>query len=381
VVFSYAGDLWIAGANGGLARQLTSHPGQELFAKFSPDGKHIAFTGQYDGGEQVYVVPVSGGEPLRLTWYPSEGPLPARWGYDHQVYGWTPDGSAVLFRSVREGFGLTDSRLYTVKLEGGLPQALPMVISGAGALSPDGRRAVFSPLFRDFRTWKRYQGGWAQDLYLFELDGSGSQNITNHVRTDRDPMWMGESIYFVSDRDDYLNIYRYDLASGETSQLTQHQGRDVRWASDDGSHRVVYELDGALRILDVRNGADTPLDVSVPADSGLNLAELVKVAGHIEDFDLSPNGERALVAARGEVFSVPVEEGVSRNLTASAGAHEREIAWSPKGGRVAWISDASGEEELYVRDHLGQSGPVQVTRESNTRLYRPLFSPDGLMLA
>ena len=187
VVFSYAGDLWIADTGGGDARQLTSHPGQELFAKFSPDGKHIAFTGQYDGGEQVYVIPASGGEPLRLTWYPSEGPLPARWGYDHQVYGWTPDGAAVLFRSVREGFGLTDSRLYTVKLEGGLPEALPMVVSGAGALSPDGTRAVFSPLFRDFRTWKRYQGGWAQDLYLFELDGSGSQNITNHIRTDRDP--------------------------------------------------------------------------------------------------------------------------------------------------------------------------------------------------
>lgn len=380
VVFSYAGDLWIAHTGGGSARQLTSHPGQELFAKFSPDGQHIAFTGQYDGGEQVYVIPVSGGEPVRLTWYPSEGPLPARWGYDHQVYGWTPDGSAVLFRSVREGFGLTDSRLFTVKLKGGLPQALPMVISGAGALSPDGKRAVFSPLFRDFRTWKRYQGGWAQDLYLFELDGSGSQNITNHVRTDRDPMWMGNNIYFVSDRDDYLNIYRYDIDGGETSQLTQHQGRDVRWASDDGSHRVVYELDGTLRILDVRDGADAPIDVSVPADSGLNLAELVKVADQMEDFDLSPNGERVLVAARGEVFSVPVEHGVARNLTASSGAHEREIAWSPKGDRVAWISDASGEEELYVRNPLGQSAAVQVTRGSETRLYEPVWSPDGSKL-
>jgi len=381
VVFSYAGDLWIADTGGGDARQLTSHPGQELFAKFSPDGEHIAFTGQYDGGEQVYVIPASGGEPLRLTWYPSEGPLPARWGYDHQVYGWTPDGSAVLFRSVREGFGLTDSRLYTVKLEGGLPEALPMVISGAGALSPDGKRAVFSPLFRDFRTWKRYQGGWAQDLYLFELDGSGSQNITRHVRTDRDPMWMGDNIYFVSDRDDYLNIYRYAIDSGETSQLTQHKGLDVRWASDDGADRVVYELDGALRILDVGDGADTPIDVNVPADSGLNLGELVKVADHIEGFDLSPNGERVLVAARGEVFSVPVEHGVARNLTASADAHEREIAWSPKGDRVAWISDASGEEELVIRDHLGRSAPVQLTRESDVRLYHPVWSPDGSMLA
>jgi tricorn protease len=381
VVFSYAGDIWTASTTGGDARRLTSHPGQELFARFSPDGQHIAFTGQYDGGEQVYVIPVNGGEPTRLTWYPSEGPLPARWGYDHQVYGWTPDGSAVLFRSVREGFGLTDSRLYTVKRTGGLPEALPMAISGAGALSPDGTRAVFSPLFRDFRTWKRYEGGWAQDLYIFELDGSGSENITNHVRTDRDPMWMGDSIYFVSDRDDYLNVYQYDTGSGQTRQLTQHSGQDVRWASDDGSHRVVYELDGALHILDVRTGANQQLEISVPADTGLELGEWVKVAKQLEGFDISPNGERVLVAARGEVFSVPVEHGVPRNLSGSAGAHEREVAWSPKGDRVAWISDASGEEELYVRDHLGQSDAVRVTRGSATRLYAPQWSPDGSKIA
>ena len=381
VVFTYAGDLWLANTDGTNVRRLTSHPGQELFARFSPDGRHIAFTGQYDGGEQVYVVPVTGGEPTRLTWYPSEGPLPARWGYDHQVYGWTPDGKAVLFRSVRDGFGLTDSRLYTVRMSGGLPEALPMVISGAGALSPDGDRVLFSPLFRDFRTWKRYEGGWAQDLYVFELDGSGSRNITDHVRTDRDPMWMADGIFFVSDRDDYLNIYAYDAGNDQTRQLTQHQGVDVRWASDDGSHRIVYELDGVLHILDVRSGDDRQLVVSVPADTGFELGEQVKVAEHLESFDVSPNGERVLVAARGEVFSVPVEHGVSRNLTNSAAAHEREVTWSAKGDRVAWISDASGEEEIYVADHLLQSTPKQVTSDSKTRLYSPLFSPDGDKIA
>ena len=381
VVFTYAGDLWLANTDGKNVRRLTSHPGQELFARFSPDGQHIAFTGQYDGGEQVYVIPVTGGEPTRQTWYPSEGPLPARWGYDHQVYGWTPDGEAVLFRSVREGFSLTDSRLYTAKISGGLPEALPMVISGAGALSPEGDRILFSPLFRDFRTWKRYQGGWAQDLYIFELDGSGSRNITDHIRTDRDPMWMEVGIFFVSDRDDYLNIYAYDLSNEQTRQLTRHQGLDVRWASDDGSHRIVYELDGALRILDVRNGNDQQLAISVPADTGFKLGEQVKVAEHLESFDVSPNGERILVAARGEVFSVPVEHGVSRNLTNSAAAHEREVAWSAKGDRVAWISDASGEEEIYVGDHLRQTAATQVTSDSATRLYSPLFSPDGSRIA
>ena len=381
VVFTYAGDLWLAGTDGNNVRRLTSHPGQELFARFSPDGRHIAFTGQYDGGDQVYVVPVTGGEPKRLTWYPSEGPLPARWGYDHQVYGWTPDGEAVLFRSLREGFSLTGSRLYTVKLSGGLPEALPMSVSGAGALSPDGERILFSPLFRDFRTWKRYEGGWAQDLFIFELDGSGSRNITNHVRTDRDPMWLREGIFFVSDRDDYLNIYAYDSTSGQTRQLTNYEGRDVRWASDDGSHRIVYELDGALRILDVRSGNDRALTITVPADTGFELGELVKVAGNLEGFDASPNGERVLVAARGEVFSVPVEHGVSRNLTNSAGAHEREVAWSPTGDRVAWISDASGEEEIYVADHLGKEAATRVTGDSSTRLYSPVFSPDGNKIA
>jgi len=194
-------------------------------------------------------------------------------------------------------------------------------------------------------------------------------------------MWMGDSVYFVSDRDDYLNLYRYDTGSGDTNQLTQYKGQDVRWASDDGSHRIVYELNGTLHVFDVRDGQDSALDITVPADSGLNLPELVKVADQLEGFDVSPNGERVVIAARGELFSVPVEEGVSRNLTASAGAHDREVAWSPKGDRIAWISDASGEEELYVRDALGTSPATQVTRDSNTRLYHPVWSPDGSMLA
>lgn len=381
VAFSYGGDIWIAPASGGDARRLTSHPGLELFAKFSPDGETIAFTGQYDGGEQVYVIPVGGGEPRQLTWYPAQGPLPERWGYDHQVYGWTNDGDAVLFRSLREGFSLTDSRLYTVSASGGLPVALPMPESGAGAYSPSGEQIVYSPLFRDFRAWKRYEGGWAQDLYILDLDGSSSRNITGHVRTDRDPMWMGDYIYFVSDRDDYLNIYRFDPATDATTQLTRHRGSDVRWASDDGVGRIVYELDGSLRILDVASGAERAVEVTVRDDTGVNNSEWVAVSEHLEGFTISPNGSRALLAARGEVFSVPAEHGVVRNLTTSVDAHDREVAWSPAGSHVAWISDASGEEELYIRDHLGQSAAIRVTTGSATRLYRPLWSPDGESLA
>ncbi|MEJ2722827.1 MAG: peptidase S41, partial [bacterium] len=172
------------------AVRLTAHPGQELFAKFSPDGQWIAFTGQYDGDEQVYIIPTNGGVPQQLTYYPARGPLPPRWGYDNQVYGWTHDGTAVLFRSMRYGWELTDTRLYTVNVKGGLPVPLPMPVSGAGDLSPDGTQVVYSPLVRDFRTWKRYQGGWAQDLYVFDLGTYEATQITDNPRSDRDPMWI-----------------------------------------------------------------------------------------------------------------------------------------------------------------------------------------------
>jgi tricorn protease len=173
IAFTYAGDIWSVSSQGGRAVRLTTHPGIELFARFSPDGQQIAFTGQYDGDEQVYVMPATGGVPKQLTFYPARGPLPDRWGYDNHVYGWTRDGQSVLFRSLRESWALGSPRLFTVPVEGGLAEALPMRVSGAGDLSPDGDRIVFSPLFRDFRTWKRYEGGWAQDLFLFDLKTNG----------------------------------------------------------------------------------------------------------------------------------------------------------------------------------------------------------------
>src|SRR5438034_170342 len=169
VVFTYGGDLWTAASSGGTATRLTSHPGIEVFGKFSPDGKWIAFTGQYDGDEQVYVIPAAGGVPKQLTFYPARGPLTPRWGYDNQVYGWSPDGKSVLFRSLREHFDLGDSRLYTVSVDGGMPQPLPMPKSGAGDFAPDGKKVVYSPLFRDFRTWKRLSVGLSRQLYIYDL--------------------------------------------------------------------------------------------------------------------------------------------------------------------------------------------------------------------
>ena len=208
VAFCYAGDIWTASSSGGVAVRLTAHPGQEIFPKFSPDGDWIAFTGQYDGDEQVYVVPSTGGVPKQLTFYPASGPLPPRWGYDHQVYGWTPDGKEVLFRSLRDTDGIrTLSGLYTVPVDGGLPKALPMPTSGAGDFSPDGSKLAYSPLFRDFRTWKRYEGGWAQDLYYFDLTSHEARNFTDHPRSDRDPMWVDDKIFlFLGSRRNFESL-------------------------------------------------------------------------------------------------------------------------------------------------------------------------------
>ena len=381
VVFSYGGDLWLASTDGGTARRLTAHPGQELFARFSPDGEWVAFTGQYDGDEQVYVVPTAGGEPTRLTWYPAVGPLPPRWGYDHQVYGWSPDGEQVLFRSLRDAGGGVETKVYTVPRTGGLPKALPMPNSGAADFSPDGSKMVYSPLFRDFRHWKRYQGGWAQDLFIFDLASNEVEPVSHSVRTERDPMWIGDKIYFASDRDDRLNLYSFDPDSGAVDQITNSDLWDVRWPSTDNQSRIVYELDGQLHILDVNTGDDQAIVVTVPDDGLWKRPRRISVADDIGDFDVSPKGERAVLVARGEVFTVPIEKGPTRNLTRSSGANDRAAAWSPDGKNIAYISDASGEDEIWITDQAGKGEAKKVSSGHEAQLRNPLWSPDSKRIA
>jgi len=381
VVFTYAGDLWTAPSNGGTAVRLTAHPGLELFAKYSPDGKWIAFTGQYDGDEQVYVIPATGGVPKQLTFYPAEGPLPPRWGYDNQVYGWTPDGKAVVFRSLRDGWDLGDNRLYSVPVEGGLPVAFPMPQSGAGDLSPDGKQVVYSPLFRDFRAWKRYQGGWAEDLWVFDLATHDAKNITNNVRTDRDPMWIGDRIYFDSDRDNKLNLYSVKPDGTDLVQLTHENTWDVRWPSADETGAIVYELGGELHVLDTKTNADRKLDIYVPDDQLAARPVHKSVANDIEDVALSPDGHRALFTARGDIFTVPEEYGPTRNLTHSSNAHDKGARWSPDGRKIAFISDMSGEEELYLIDQDGSGKPQRLTTNGDQMKFPPSWSPDGKRLA
>jgi tricorn protease len=381
VVFSFAGDLWLASTNGGVARRLTAHPGIEFFGKFSPDGKWIAFTGQYDGDEQVYVMPAEGGEPRQLTFYPARGPLAPRHGYDNQVYGWTRDGRAILFRSQRDAGGAARGRLYTVAVTGGPAVALPMPDSGAGSYSPDGKKIVYSPQFRDFRTEKRYTGGWANVLYIYDLATAQSDRITDDPHASRDPMWIGDKIYFNSDRDGTFNLYVYDTKSKQTRQVTHSKPWDVRWPSADDQGRITYELDGEIHILDTRSGQDHKLSIHVPDDGLYRRPSRVSAAAQIEGYDLSPKGERALFSARGDIFSAPIEKGPTRNLTNSSRAHDKFAAWSPDGRKIAFMSDRSGEEELYLINQDGSGAPERLTTDGHCMRYAPDWAPTGKHIA
>ena len=381
VVFSYGGDLWTASAAGGAASRLTAHPGLELFAKFSPDGKWIAFTGQYDGDEQVYAMPSTGGEPRQLTFYPARGPMAPRWGYDNQVYGWTNDGKRVIYRSLRDGWFNGSSRLYTVSIDGGPSEPLAMPNSGAGSFSPAGNRIVYSPQARDFRTEKRYSGGTANQLYIFDVETHEAKKISEGERASRDPMWVGNAIYYDSDKDGHFNLYAYDVGSGKTAQLTTNKTYDVRWPSTDRESRIIYELNGELQIFDVKSKKNTPISIIVPSDEVARRPSRVNAGNLIEEFELSPKGERALFAARGDIFTVPIEKGPVRNLTDSSGVHEKAPAWSPDGSRIAYISDKSGEEEIWVAPQDGSGKAEQITSGDKAMLYRPKWSPDGKSIA
>jgi tricorn protease len=382
VAFTYGGDLWTAPATGGTAIRLTAHPGLELFASFSPDGRHIAFTGQYDGDEQVYVVPATGGVPKQLTYYPAQGPLAERWGYDHQVYGWTPDGSRIVFRSSRDSWTLPSTRLYTVAVAGGPAEPLPMPQAGSGAFSPDGRRVVYSPLFRDFRSEKRYSGGQANRLVIFDLETGAAGRVPARDRAQRDAMWIGDLVYYNSDDDGTFNLYSYDPRSGERRQLTRYDSWDVRWPSaDPATGRIVYEWGGELKILDTRTGQSTALEITVPHDGLHTRPSRVAVGRQVGGFALSPGGERALFTARGDVFTAPVEAGPTRNLTASSRSHDKAAAWSPDGRSIVFLSDRSGEEELWLIAQDGRGEPEQLTRGGAAMRYAPRWSPDGSRIA
>jgi tricorn protease len=381
VVFTYGGDLWTAPSSGGSAIRLTSHPGIEVFGKFSPDGKWIAFTGQYDGDEQIYVVGSGGGVPRQLTFYPAKGPLTPRWGWDNQVYGWSSDGKRIVFKSQRDSWALPIARLYWVSVDGGPAEALPMPEAGSGDFSPDSTQMVYSPQSRDFRPEKRYGGGQANALYIFDLKTYATKRITEGPRATRDPIWIGDTIYFNSDRDGHFNLYAYNVGSGKTTEITNNKSWDVRWPSSDNKGRIVYELNGELQVLDAKNRRNNPISITVPNEGLASRPSRISAANQIESVGLSPKGERALFAARGDIFTAPIEKGPTRNLTHSSGAHDKWPSWSPDGSSIAFISDTSGEEELYIAPQDGLKPAEQITRGGSAMRYQPEWSPDGKRIA
>ena len=378
VAFVYGGDVYVAPSAGGEATRLTSHEGLELYPKFSPDGRRIAFSAEYSGNRQVYVMDVDGGNPRQLTWYNDVGPMPPRGGTDYRVLDWTPDGRHVVVRANRLPWGQRMGRPYLVPVDGGMEQPLPVPETGGGMLSPDGRSFVYTPVDREFRTWKRYRGGRAQDIWVFDLENTASRRLTDHVATDHQPVWVGEDIYFVSDRDYTLNLYRH-AEDGEPERVTDHEQWDVLWPSA-GPDSVVYENGGYLYRY-VPGSGSTRIGITVPGSRPARMPGWADAGKTVFSWDVSPDGQRAVFDARGEIFTVPAKHGPTRNITASPGVREIHARWSPDGKQVAFYSDATGEYELYVAGQDGSGQPRQVTRGSDIWRQPPAWSPDGAHVA
>lgn len=379
VAFVYAGDIYTASTHGGTAQQLTSHPGQELFPKFSPDGTQIAFSAEYNGTRQVYVMPSTGGTPQQLTWYNDVGVMPPRGGFDYQVLDWTPDGQQILVRANRLPWGDRMGRYYLVPANGGTEMPLEIPEAGSGMFSPDGKHIVYTPIEREYRTWKRYRGGRAQDVWTYDLENHRSQQLTDHRATDNQPLWVGDDIYFTSDRDYTLNLYRY-VAGAEPQAVTTHEEFDVLWPSA-GPDAVVYENGGYLYRFDPASGSSSRLDIEVRGDRPGLMPRYVAAGDFIESSSISPDGMRVALGARGEVFSVPAKNGQVRRLTRTPEAREIHVSWSPDGRQVVWLSDASGEYELYVAPQDGSAAARRITHDGDVWRFAPVWSPDSTLLA
>jgi tricorn protease len=384
IAFMYAGDLWLASSAGGTARRITSHPGRELFPKFSPDGKWLAFTGQYDGNFNVYVMPSDGGQPKQLTFYQgSAQPLSDRMGILNEVVGWTPDGKSIVFLSRRDASNGWIKRPYTVSVDGGLPQPMPMDEGGLLSFSADGTKVAYNRIFRNFRTWKRYTGGLAQDITIYDIKNNVVDQVIPHTDyTDTFPMWHGNTIYFTSDRgpEHRLNLYSYDQGSKQIEQLTKFSEFDVMWPSL-GLDAIIFENGGYLYNFDLQTQQPKKLTVYVNGERDQAMKHWVNASRHIIDFDIAPDGKRAVFAARGEVFTVPAKDGSTRNLTHSPGVREQKVAWSPDGKWIAYVSDRTGEDEIYIAPQDGLGAEEAITSGHKGFMFQPAWSPDSSKIA
>lgn len=375
IVFTYAGDLYKVPLQGGEAQRLTSYVGYEMFPRFSPDGQTIAFTGQYDGNTEVYTIPVTGGEPVRITYTATNrrDDLGDRMGPNNIVMTWTPDGKRIVFRNrIGDGF---EGKLRTVAKEGGLSEVVPLPEGGFCSYSPDGKLLAYNRVMREFRTWKYYKGGMADDIWIYNPQKKSVENITKNDAQDIFPMWIGEEIYFLSDRDHIMNLFVYNTQSGQTSKVTNFTDYDIKFPSCFGK-TIVFENAGYIYKFDATTKKTEKVNIHLVSDNVFARTEFKDGASYVSHTSISPKGERIVVTARGEVFDVPVGKGVTKNITRTPGAHERDAQWSPDGRSIVYISDKSGETELYLQDAEGGE-PVQLTKNNDTYIRSFQWSPDA----
>ncbi len=371
IAFVYGDDIWVAGADGSNPRRVTSHPGEEQNPSFSPDGRHIAFTASYDGNVDVYVIPTEGGEPTRLTWHPG----------DDIVRGFTPEGK-VLFSSPRTVFSRRHTQFFTVDPKGGVPARLPVPSADKGALSPTGKYLAYTPLGEVFRQWKNYRGGTASRIWVLKLDDLSHDEIPKPAEgcNDTGPMWIGETVYFLSDRDGEFNLYTYDRGTKTVARCTHHDEFPIASASS-GAGKVIYEQAGWIHLFDPTERQSQRLKIAVAADLAETRPRFASDTKFIRNFGISPGGKRAVVEYRGEIVTVPAKKGDPRNLTLTPGAHDRSPAWSPDGKSIAYFSDLTGEYQLVVRPQDGNGAGRSYPLKGAGFYDEPVWSPDSKKIA
>lgn len=370
IVFVFAGDLWSVPRGGGDARRLTTGVGVESNPSFSPDGQLIAFSGQYDGNTDVFVIPARGGVPKRLTWHPDPD----------IALGWGRDGRKVLFSSSRNSYSRI-RELFLASLEGGLEETIPLPIGHEGSFSPDGQRIAYVPVPRAFSVWKRYRGGQTTPIWLATLSNSRIEKLPRDNSNDFSPMWVDDRVFFLSDRNGAVTLFSYDTRDRKVTQAVPNGGMDFKSASA-GPGGIVIEQFGQLQLYDLKTAKVSPVKISLAGDMAELRPKYVNVARRLTSAHISPTGARALFQARGEILTVPAEKGDPRNLTETAGVMERDPAWSPDGKWIAYFSDESGEYELHVRDSMGLE-PAKKIRlaDKPTFYFAPQWSPDSRKIA
>ncbi len=381
VVFSYAGNLYTVDKAGGTARLLTDGKGNEIFARFSPDGKTIAFTGQYDGNTEVFTIPADGGVPKRITYTAtlSRDDLSDRMGPNNIVMTWK-DNKNVVYRSRKQSFNSFIGQLFVAPVDGGLSTELPLPSGGFCSFSPDGKKLAYNQVFREFRTWKYYRGGMADDVWVYDFKTKETVNVTNNPAQDIFPMWHGDVIYFLSDRDHTMNLFSYNTKTKETKKLTNYDKYDIKFPSL-GDNAIVYENGGYIYYYDLSTQVPQKVEVYINNDFPASRPQWKDADKHISGAQPSPHGNRVVFGGRGDLFSVPAKSGITRNLTKSNGVHDRNEEWSPDGKWIAFISDKTGEDEIYIMKYDGSEPPVQVTKNADTYKFGFKWSPDSKKIA